>query len=297
MHIGLALTTLEGGLQGRTPSFGDLRQLAQGAEQMGFASLWMGDHLLYRFPGEEERGLWEVFSMLSALAAVTTRITLGSLVACTSFRSPALLAKIADTIDEISGGRLILGVGAGWHQSEYEAFGYPFDHLASRFEETLQVMVPLLRQGQVDFQGHYYQVHNCVLRPRGPSPSGPPLWIGADGPRMLHLVARYADGWNTAWHTDSTVVKQHCQAVKSACEAIGRDPMSLALTAGVRVRLPSRDEGTQASEALSGSPEAIASQLQSFAEVGMTHLIVALEPKSLAGIERFARIVALLHQK
>ena len=113
MRVGLALTTLEGGLKGRTPSFQDLRELAQGAEQMGFASLWMGDHLLYRFPGEEKRGLWKIFSMLSALTAVTTRITLGSLVACTSFRSPALLAKIADTIDEISGGRLILGLGAG----------------------------------------------------------------------------------------------------------------------------------------------------------------------------------------
>lgn len=297
MRFGIALTTLEGGLQGRTPSFRDLRELAQGAEQMGFASLWMGDHLLYRFPGEEERGLWEVFSMLSALAAVTTRITLGSLVACTSFRSPALLAKIADTIDEISGGRLILGLGAGWHQPEYEAFGYPFDHLADRFEEALQVIVPLLRQGRVDFQGRYYQAHNCVLRPRGPSPSGPPVWIGADGPRMLQLVARYADGWNTAWHTDSTAVKERSQAVKSACKAVGRDPASLALTAGVRVRLPSTDEDTSAAEALSGSPEAIASQLQNFAEVGMTHLIVALEPKSLSGIERFAHIVELFHQK
>ncbi len=297
MRVGLALTTLGGGLHGRTPSFRDLRELAQGAEQMGFASLWMGDHLLYRFPGEEERGLWEVFSMLSALAAVTTRITLGSLVACTSFRSLALLAKIADTIDEISGGRLILGLGAGWHQPEYEAFGYPFDHLVGRFEEALQVIVPLLRQGRVDFHGHHYQVHNCVLRPRGPSPSGPPLWIGAQGPRMLQLVARYADGWNTAWHSDSTAVKQRCQEVKSACQAVGRDPTSLALTAGVRVRLPATEEDTRASEALSGSPEAIASQLKRFAEVGITHLIVALEPKSLAGIERFAHIVALLPQQ
>ena len=294
MRVGLAFTTLEGGLQGRTPSFGDLRELAQGAEQLGFDSLWMGDHLLYRFPGEEERGLWEVFSMLSALAAVTTRITLGSLVACTSFRSPALLAKIADTLDEISGGRLILGVGAGWHHPEYAAFGYPFDHRAGRFEEALQVLVPLLRQGRVDFHGRYYQAHNCVLRPRGPSPAGPPLWVGAEGPRMLHLVARYANGWNTAWHTDSTAVKERCQAVKAACEAVGRDPASLVLSAGVRVRLPEATEDMRAPAALSGPPEAIASGLQSFAEVGISHVIVALEPKSLSGIERLARIVAFL---
>jgi probable F420-dependent oxidoreductase len=296
MRFGIALTTLEGGLQGRTPSFRDLRELAQDAEQMGFDSLWMGDHLLYRFPGEEERGLWEVFSILSALAAATTRISLGSLVACTAFRSPALLAKIADTIDEISSGRLILGVGAGWHQPEFEAFGYPFDHRVSRFEEALQVVVPLLRQGRVDFHGRYYQIHDCVLRPRGPSPSGPPLWIGADGPHMLHLAARYADAWNTVWHTDPTAVKAHAYALQAACSSIGRDPTSIAVTAGVRVRLSSSDEGP-AGEAIAGSPEAIASRLQSFAELGVAHLIVALEPTSRAGIEDLAQIIAPLHHR
>src|SRR6266849_4021848 len=189
MQFGIALTTLEGGLQGRTPSFRDLRELAQGAEQMGFASLWMGDHLLYRFPGEEERGLWEVFSMLSALAAVTTRITLGSLVACTSFRNPALLAKIADTVDEISGGRLILGLGAGWHEPEYPAFGYRFDHRVSRFEEALTIIHGLLRHGKIDFAGIYYSARECELRPRGPRPSGPPILIGSTGQRMLRLLA------------------------------------------------------------------------------------------------------------
>src|SRR5215470_4936524 len=227
MKIGIVLDTDEGSLEGRTPTFRDLQTMAQVAEQVGLDSLWLSDHLIYRFPGQDESAPWEAFSMLSALAAVTTRILLGPLVACTSFRPPALLAKMADTLDEISTGRFILGLGAGWHQPEYEAFGYPFDHLAGRFEEALQVIVPLLREGQVDFHGHYYQVHNCVLRPRGPSPSGPPLWIGAQGPRMLQLAARYADGWNTAWHSDSTSVKQRCHEVKSACQAVGRDPTSL----------------------------------------------------------------------
>jgi hypothetical protein len=172
--------------------FREIREMAQAAERVGLDSIWLPDHLLYRF---SERGevFWEVFTMLSALAAVTTRITLGTIVVSTSFRPPALVAKIADTIDEVSGGRLILGLGAGWYQPEYEAFGYPFDHLASRFEEAMQIIAPLLREGQVDFQGKYYQVHNCVLRPRGPSRHGPPLLIAGRRPRMLQLAARYAD--------------------------------------------------------------------------------------------------------
>jgi probable F420-dependent oxidoreductase len=295
MKLGLALTTLEGALQGRTPTFRDLREMARQAEQVGFDSCWMGDHLLYRFPEEGEQGLWEVFTMLSAVAAVTERIALGTLVACTSFRAPALLAKMADTLDEISGGRFLLGLGAGWHQPEYEAFGYPFDHRASRFEEALQVIVPLLRQGQVDFQGHYYQVRNCVLRPRGPSPLGPPLWIGADGPRLMRLAAHYADGWITAWHSGVIAVTQAYEQFREACQTVERDPTSIAVTVGIRVRLLSTGEEATAAQALSGSSEDIANELRSFAEVGVTHLIVALEPRSLAAIEQFARIIELLH--
>src|SRR5579864_6370486 len=193
MKVGIVLDISEGSLEGRTPTFGDLRDMAQVAEQVGLDSLWLADHLIYRVPGQDEGAPWEALTMLSALAAVTTRITLGTLVVCTSFRPPAMLAKMADAIDEISGGRFILGLGAGWHQPEYDAFGYPFDHLASRFDEAMQIIVPLLREGHVDFQGQYYQVHNCVLRPRGPTPRGPRILIGARRPRMLRLVAQYAD--------------------------------------------------------------------------------------------------------
>src|SRR5262249_35817308 len=152
----------------KTPTFKAIAELAQAAEQAGLDSIWLPDHLLFR---DSSRGevFWEVFTMLRALAAVTTRVTLGTIVVSTSFRPPALVAKIAATLDAISNGRLILGLGAGWYQPEYDAFGYPFDHLASRFEEALQIIAPLLRDGEVDFQGRFYQVHDCVLRPRGPS--------------------------------------------------------------------------------------------------------------------------------
>src|SRR5579864_4692005 len=224
MKIGINLDISEGSFEGHTPSFKDLQTMAQAAEQSGLDSFWLADHLIYRFPGQDETAPWEAFTMLSALAAVTARIEIGSIVACTSFRPPALLAKMADTLDEISSGRFILGLGAGWHQPEYEAFGFPFDHLASRFEEALQIIVPLLREGHVDFQGQYYQVRDCVLRPRGPSPHGPRILIGARRPRMLRLVARYADAWNTAWPTDPAVVKERHDPLAQACAAVGRDP-------------------------------------------------------------------------
>ena len=280
MKLGLVLETAEGALQGKTPTFREIQELALTAERVGVDSLWVCDHLIYRFPGQEEQGIWEVFTVLSALAAVTTQITLGTIVACTSFRPPALVAKMADTIDEISGGRLILGLGAGWHQPEYEAFGYPFDHLASRFEEAIQIIHPLLHEGRVDFQGQYYQVHNCVLRPRGPSRSGPPILIAGRRPRMLRLTAQYADAWNTAWHVDPMVVKERYEEFKEACAMVGRDPAALQLTVGTEVRLPSAGEKTEKGKAISGSPEEIAHQLQRFAEEGVAHLIVALDPLS-----------------
>ena len=140
MKIGIVLDISEGSLDGRTPTFRDLREMALVAEQVGLDSIWLADHLIYRFPNGAESAPWEALTMLSALAAVTTHITLGTLVVCTSFRPPAMLAKMADALDEVSGGRFILGLGAGWHQPEYEAFGYPFDHLASRFDEALQIL-------------------------------------------------------------------------------------------------------------------------------------------------------------
>lgn len=294
MKLGLVLDIDEGSLQGKTPTFRDLKAMAQAAERVGLDSLWLADHLIFRFPGQEEKGTREAFTMLSALAAVTERITLGPLVACTSFRHPAMLAKMTDTLDEISGGRFILGLGAGWHQPEYKAFGYPFDHLAARFEEALQVIVPLLREGHVDFQGQYYSVSNCVLRPRGPSPSGPSILIGARRPRMLRLVAKYADAWNTVWHVDPLVVKERYAEFKEICTSVGRDPASIELTAGTIVRLSSSVGEDPAEKVISGTPEEIAHKLQGFADVGVTHLMVVLDPSSVEIIEQFGRVAELL---
>lgn len=294
MKIGIILDTVEGSLEGRTPTFHDLRDVVQVAEQVGLDSVWLADHLIYRFPDQNESAPWEALTMLSALAASSTRITLGTLVVCTSFRPPAMVAKMADAIDEISGGRFILGLGAGWHQPEYEAFGYPFDHLASRFDEALQIIVPLLREGHVDFQGQYYQVRNCVLRPRGPSSAGPRILIGAHRPRMLQLVAHYADEWNTAWHTDPAIVKERHKPLAQACAAIGRDPVTIEITVGTEVRLQPRKDDGAPDNAIAGTPEEIARRLQDFASVGTSHLIVALDTVTPASVEQLGRIAELM---
>ena len=181
------------------PRWSDIRELARLGEEVGFDSLWVCDHLINHWPDGSSRGAWECWSDLAALAAVTERGELGTLVVCTAFREPSLLAKMADTIEEISGGRLILGIGAGWNEAEFRAFGYSFAHRVSRFEEALTIISGLLRDGHCDFQGEYYQVRDCELRPRGPRPEGPPILIGSNAPRMLGLLVRHGDAWNT-WY-------------------------------------------------------------------------------------------------
>ena len=288
--------------EGRTPRFADILAQAQAAERLGFDSFWLADHLIYRFPNEPEVGCWEVFTFLSGVAAATSRIQLGPLVACVSFRNQALLAKMADSLDEISNGRFILGLGAGWHKPEYDAFGYPFDHLASRFEEALQIIAPLLHEGKVDFHGQYYEAPNTVLRPRGPTARGPRMWIGSHRPRMLELTARYADAWNTVWHKHAAGVEKVYPDMLAACEKVGRDPATLELTAGTLVHVLAPGEQPPAVEegkdpGIVGEPEAVAEELRAFAAVGVKHLVCQFTPDGVEGIERFAQVLPLLDDK
>ena len=182
IKVGINLPTVEDTMAGKTARWADLLAFAQRAEALGFDSLWVPDHLLLKWQ-EQTRGIWECWSLLAALAAVTSRVELGPLVTCTAFRSPALLTKMADTVDEISGGRLILGLGAGWSGPEDRAFGSPSDHRVDRFEEALQIIRPLLREGRVDFEGRYHRARDCELLPRGPRRAGQPLLVAGFGDR------------------------------------------------------------------------------------------------------------------
>jgi len=295
MKLGLAMDMDENGVTGQVTRFRDLQAQAQAAEQVGFDSLWIADHFIFRFPDRPEAGTWEMFAVISALAAVTARIQLGSFVACTAFRPPALTAKIADTIDEISGGRFILGLGAGWHEPEFTAFGYPFDHLAARFDEALQIIAPLIREGHVDFHGQYYAVTDSALRPRGPSAGRIPIWIGARRPRMLELTARYADGFNTVWHLDPANAKAKYDELAADCQKIGRDPGAIVKSAGTFVHILEGDEQPKPDEnTIHGTAEEIAEKLRGFADAGTEHLVVVIEPAGLEGIGRFAKVIELL---
>lgn len=296
-RVGLMLPISEGQMDGGVARWTDILAMAQTAEAVGFDSLWLADHFIYRFPGQEESGPWEAFTILAALAAVTKRVEIAPLVAATSFREPALLAKIADTMDEVSGGRFILGLGAGWNQPEYTAFGYPYDHLASRFEEALTIITGMLHGEHVTFQGRYYHVEDAFLRPRGPSERGPRILIGAAQPRMLRLVAQHGDAWNTAWHAAPEMVSSAWNNMLVACEAVGRDPATLELTVGTVTHTLVPGEHAEPSDGLiTGTPEEVAKVLMSFGELGASHLVVNARPRTVAGVERFGEIIHLMDQ-
>lgn len=298
LKVGINLPTTEGALAGKTARWADLFAFAQQAEALGFDSLWVPDHLLVRWQ-QHTQGIWECWSLLSALAAVTHRVELGSLVACTAFRSPALLAKMADTIDEISGGRLIIGLGAGWDGPENQAFDMKSDHRVDRFEEALQIIIPLLRTGRVDFAGTYYQARECELRPRGPRPGGPPILIGAKGPRMLRLAATYADLWNAEGPLQGPEgMSSRRVAGDAACVAVGRDPATLGRSASVVINLPIGQSWQHSSapgkQPRPTSPEEVAETLRGYASAGLSHVQLWLTPNTLKSLEWFKAVLDLL---
>ena len=300
LQLGLLLRTGEQARPaGRVVGWSEIKEMSVMAEAVGFDTIWMADHLIMRNAGSvvmepgTSRGPHEAWTILSAIAAVTSRVTLGPFVACTGFREPALLAKMADTLDDVSGGRLILGLGAGWHEPEYTAFGYPYDHLAGRFEEALQIIVPLLKGERVTFHGTYYNVDDSELRPRGSRPDGPPIWIGAKGPRMLRLVAKYADAYNSVWHSDVSQSVERFANMDAACQAGGRDPATLMRTAGSIVLVPDAGEAPDAPAApMAGSVDEIAEKLWAFhTEAGVSHMTVILDPWTTRGIEQFGKVI------
>jgi alkanesulfonate monooxygenase SsuD/methylene tetrahydromethanopterin reductase-like flavin-dependent oxidoreductase (luciferase family) len=297
MQIGLIMPIAEDDERRTTPSYPEIRAIARQAEAAGFDSIWVYDHLLYRFGEHPTAGIWECWTLLAALAEATDRVRHGTLVMCVPFRNPALLAKMADTLDEISRGRLILGLGAGWHQPEFDAFGLPFGHKVDRFEEALQIIVPLLREGRVDFTGTYYSAPNCELRPRGPSTRGPEILIASFKPRMLRLAAQYADSWNTAWLGRPTALPDRRAALEAACAQVGRDPATLAVTVGVSVAYPTPGKASEAppspDKVLTGSPADVAAGLRAYADMGVAHVICSLEPATPGAVDWLAEAVRL----
>ena len=296
MKIGMVLPIAESGEAGQTPRYAEIRDLAMAAEAAGFDSVWVYDHLLFRMGENPTAGIWECWTLLAALAEATERVELGTVVLCVPFRNPAVLAKMADTLDEVSNGRLILGLGAGWHQPEFDAFGIPFARKADRFEEALKIICPLLRDGRVDFRGEHYSAPNCELRPRGPRSGGPPILVASSRPRMLRLTAEHADAWNTAWLGQPTLLSERRAALEAACAEVGRDQATLEVTVGVNVRFPAlldgQDEPVDPAKALSGSAEEIAAGFRAYEAQGVGHLMCSAAPNNAESLALLSEAVA-----
>ena len=299
MKIGLMLPIGEEEALGRPPSFEHLKAMTLAAEAGGLDSVWCADHVLFRSGDDDHtRGIHEAWTLLSALAAVTTRVELGPLVLCVPFRNPAMIAKMAATFDEVSGSRLILGLGCGWHKPEFDAFGLPFDHRVGRFEEALEIILAMLRTGSASFKGRWHHADDANLAPRGPRSNGPPIMIAGKQPRMMELVAQHADQWNAAWygHPDTADdLRERLANLRRALDAAGRDPATLTLTAGVFVRVSADDDAPD--NAMQGSPEEIADALAGYSELGISHLIVHLWPRTPEAVTKLAEAAVLVRDR
>jgi probable F420-dependent oxidoreductase len=272
--------------------------MARAAEAVGFDSVWVGDHLLYRDDGRPERGPWEVWTTLAGLAAATERVGLGPLVACTGFHAPAMLAKHAATVHEISGGRLGLALGAGWNETEFRAYGFPFDHRASRFEESFEVIRRLVWGERVTFEGRYVHVHNAVLMP--PPLTRPRLMIGSSGERVLAAALPHVDAWNTwfDWfgNTPEGFAARNAEVDESARRA-GRDPASIERSACLLVAFD-RSSGERSHDPSAppviGSPELVAETLRSMGDAGADEVILVIDPITEDSIVSLAGVLASL---
>jgi probable F420-dependent oxidoreductase len=281
-------------------SFAELISMARHAEEVGFDSIWVGDHLLYDLK-VGPRGPWEAWTSLAGLAAATSRVLLGPLVASTGFHQPAMLAKQAATVDAISGGRLIVGLGAGWNEREYRAFGFPFDERVSRFEEAFTVIATLLRDGEIDFHGRFHSAERCVLHPRPARPGGPPLLVGSTGTRMLSITLPRVDAWNVWWSEYGNDVEGFAatkRRVDEAVQAAGRAPGDVDATCAVYVQLPGgrgRQMGDVRGRSMSpvrGSSSEIADVLRGFAGAGAAHVQLVVDPITRSSIEALGAVLA-----
>jgi probable F420-dependent oxidoreductase len=293
MRIGIQLPEVE-----REVGWAEYLAMARAAEEVGFDSIWLGDHLLYRGDGRPERGPHEAWTLMAALAAVTERVTIGPLVACAGFHPPAVIAKMAATVDEVSGGRFVLGLGAGWNEAEFRAFGIPYDHRVSRFEEAFAIIRGLLDGERVTLDGRFHRVEDVVLLPR--PAVRPKLMIGSNGPRMLGIALPHADAWNT-WYDDFGNDAEGFAAlndrISAAAVDAGRDPAEIERSACVLVALD-RTSGerpiTPEAPPLEGPPERIVAALGEIAEAGADEVILVATPITERSIRELGEVVALL---
>lgn len=315
MKLGLCLPHETQHMAGETASADDIIRLAKLTESLGYDSIWLVDHFCYRpYDDKDELGInvpeekkdlvigaWECWTTAAAVAMATERVEIGTLVSNTGYRNPALLARMAETVDAFSNGRLIFGVGAGDFPSEHVMFGYPWERRIGRFEEALQIIKPMMQGEKVTFEGEFYAVKDAELLPRGPRAGGAPLLVGVlgKGPRMKRLVAQYADQWN-CWlafrDNQPHAYVPYRDTMLAACEKHGRDPSTLTLN--VTARICPLDDGPEfaGTNPICGSPQQIADQLNQFAEMGVSHMNTFMSPNNERGYEALAPVLELLEK-
>jgi len=286
MRVGVTIPLAFGDTEdGRAPAFAETVDFSRRAEAVGLDSIWVYDHLIFRFPPEPDEGLHEAWTTLTAVAALVPRVELGALVMCSSFRNAGLMAKMAATLDDLSGGRLILGLGCGWHEPEYDAFGYPFDHRVGRFEEDLEVVTRLLRGEEVTFTGRWSRYDRAKLLP-APARRTPTL-VAAKGERMLRLTAQWSDAWNMAWFGSvDDRLRASLRELDEACAAVERDPATLRRTVGLRVHDPGQrgddDHGSDADAA------GLADLFDELESIGIDDAVIWSLSKTPEALERIA---------
>jgi alkanesulfonate monooxygenase SsuD/methylene tetrahydromethanopterin reductase-like flavin-dependent oxidoreductase (luciferase family) len=300
--IGIQLPEVE-----RVVRWPEYLAIARAAEEVGFDSVWVGDHLLYRGGQDHygdaqqhaaDQGPWEAWTVLAALAAATERVRLGPLVACAGFHNAGMLAKKAAALAEISGGRFVLGLGSGWNEAEFQAFGFPTDRKVSRFAESFEIVRRLLDGERVTFDGDFHRAQDLVLLPEGEHRVE--LMVGSNGPRMLSIALPWAHAWNT-WYDDYGNTAEGFAAlngrIDDACRQAGRDPGDVRRSACAYVVLD-RDAGERPiiveAPPIEGTPDGIAARLRELGEAGADEIIVVANPITERAVRALGDVLALL---
>jgi alkanesulfonate monooxygenase SsuD/methylene tetrahydromethanopterin reductase-like flavin-dependent oxidoreductase (luciferase family) len=295
-EIGLVLPLWDSFVDGSTSRWVEIRSLALRAEELGFDTLWVPDELLWRPTREDRQGWWEAVAMAGAVAATTSRVKVGTWILSALHRNPGITAKAVETIDEISDGRFVFGLGSGHAGAQAHAFGLPEDHVHSRFAEALEIILPLLRQGGANFEGTFHAARDLEQRPVGPRPGRIPIMIGAKGPRMLRLAALHADIWS--WfaeeRSDLAELEPRLTALEAACLEVDRDPATIGRSAGIVIEPTSVRGGDALGTPIRGTATEIADVLRGFGAAGFTNVEVIVSPPSLATLDAMAPVLELL---
>jgi alkanesulfonate monooxygenase SsuD/methylene tetrahydromethanopterin reductase-like flavin-dependent oxidoreductase (luciferase family) len=292
LRVGVQLPEVE-----RVVGWPEYAAMARAAEEVGFDSIWLGDHMVYRGGSAPERGPWDAWTMLAALAAVTRRVRLGPLVACTAFHPPGVLARMAAGVHEIGDGRLVLGLGTGWNEAEFRAFGIPFDSRVSRFAEAFEIIRRLLAGERVTYAGRFHVVDDAVLLP--PPTRRPTLMIGTTGPRILGLTLPHVDGWNSwySWYGNASEGFAELNGrITAAAMAAGRDPAEVERSACVLIGFGEAKERPPEEDAPPIRPDTAADHLAALAAAGADEAILVLDPIDEASIRALGSVLAALEE-